>query len=159
MARMKIGGVREVHPKKDTITKLEPDSISGLFGKQAVTKLKPAERAYNKVVQAKEDGCFDNLGPSDISLYFSQRFYQLYKKSCVDYNIHNARSTMEKLVTFCDGDTEKAISLVDTAIDDFSYYQQKLRLWDSVPTVSMFKRTWILEELMRGPNRHGGMYE
>lgn len=158
MARERIGS----SPKKEKVSlvfKERPKAKSALFGKSMNAKLTKAEEDYFKVAESiiKGEG---PIAAHQVGSFFAQQYRFRFGIDCIDYNWFNFSKTAQSVKDYLK--IESNLELAQFFAESFEKYSKvrtKLGLNESLPTVSTFKRAFILEELRgNGGSKFEGFY-
>lgn len=136
------------------------NTTRGLFG-QSASSLSQRDRDYlyvgtqvsNYLVQKK----FEEVTLKQVSHFFLVQYRFRFKQDCIDYNWFNFQNTMKKLKDYLSADSWVEVSYflyisIEKSID---------KVCPHVPnpiTLSVFKRTWLIEELLDGKPKFSGFY-
>lgn len=158
MARERIGS----RPKKEKVSlvfKERPKARSALFGKPMNAKLTKGEEDYFKVAEllTKGEGV---ITAHQLGAFFAQQYRFRFGTDCIDYNWFNFSKTAQSVKDYLK--LESNLELAQFFAESFEKYSKvrtKLRLNEPLPTVSTFKRAFILEELRgNGGTKFEGFY-
>ena len=147
MARKRLGG--KPSNKKEIALKFKsrPKSNSRLFGKELNSTLSKGEQDYFIVVDALQG---NKVEPTlkQVGAFFAQQYRFIFNCDCIDYNWFNFQKTALMIKDYLKFSTN--VELAQFLAESFIRYEKvrkKLNLNEKLPTVSTFKRAFILEEL------------
>lgn len=136
------------------------NTTRGLFG-QSASSLSQRDRDYlyvgaqvsNYLMQKK----FEEVTLKQVSHFFLVQYRFRFKQDCIDYNWFNFQNTMKKLKDYLGADSWVEVSYflyisIEKSID---------KVCPHVPnpiTLSVFKRTWLIEKLLDGKPKFSGFY-
>lgn len=136
------------------------NTTRGLFG-QSASSLSQRDQDYlyvstqvsNYLAQKK----FEEVTLKQVSHFFLVQYRFRFKQDCIDYNWFNFQNTMKKLKDYLSADSWIEVSYflyasIEKSID---------KVCPHVPnpiTLSVFKRTWLIDELLGGKPKFTGFY-
>ena len=132
----------------------------GLFGKSA-SSLPQRDQDYlfvsNQLANYLNEKQFEEVTLKQVSHFFLVQYRFRFKQDCIDYNWFNFQNTMKKLKDYLSADSWIEVSYflyisIEKSID---------KVCPHVPnpiTLSVFKRTWLIEELLDGKPKFSGFY-
>ena len=136
------------------------NTTRGLFG-QSASSLSQRDQDYlyvgtqvsNYLTQKK----FEEVTLKQVSHFFLVQYRFRFKQDCIDYNWFNFQNTMKKLKDYLSAGSGVEVSYflyasIEKSID---------KVCPNVPnpiTLSVFKRTWLIEELLDGKPKFSGFY-
>ena len=136
------------------------NTTRGLFG-QSASSLSQRDQDYlyvstqvsNYLAQKK----FEEVTLKQVSHFFLVQYRFRFKQDCIDYNWFNFQNTMKKLKDYL-----SAGSWVEVSYFLYSSIEKSInKVCPNVPnpiTLSVFKRTWLIEELLGGKPKFTGFY-
>ena len=157
MARTRIGN----SSKKDEISidfKSRAKTTSSLFGKSMNSKLSKAEQSYFLIVEALRGTNFEPT-LQQVGAFFAQQYRHQFGFDCIDYNWFNFANASKSVKQYLSIDSN--LELARFYAESFEKYmkvRKSLGLRETFPSVSTFKRAWILEELSGSKPKFDGFY-
>ena len=136
------------------------NTTRGLFG-QSASSLSQRDQDYlyvstqvsNYLAQKK----FEEVTLKQVSHFFLVQYRFRFEQDCIDYNWFNFQNTMKKLKDYL-----KADSWVEVSYFLYASIEKSIdKVCPNVPnpiTLSVFKRTWLIEELLGGKPKFTGFY-
>ena len=136
------------------------NTTRGLFG-QSASSLSQRDQDYlyvstqvsNYLAQKK----FEEVTLKQVSHFFLVQYRFRFKQDCIDYNWFNFQNTMKKLKDYL-----SAGSWVEVSYFLYASIEKSInKVCPHVPnpiTLSVFKRTWLIEELLGGKPKFTGFY-
>lgn len=136
------------------------NTTRGLFG-QSASSLSQRDQDYlyvgaqvsNYLAQKK----FEEVTLKQVSHFFLVQYRFRFKQDCIDYNWFNFQNTMKKLKDYL-----SAGSWVEVSYFLYASIEKSIdKVCPNVPnpiTLSVFKRTWLIEELLGGKPKFTGFY-
>ena len=136
------------------------NTTRGLFG-QSASSLSQRDQDYlyvgTQVSNYLAQKQFEEVTLKQVSHFFLVQYRFRFKQDCIDYNWFNFQNTMKKLRDYLSADSWIEVSYflyisIEKSID---------KVCPHVPnpiTLSVFKRTWLIEELLDGKPKFSGFY-
>ena len=136
------------------------NTTRGLFG-QSASSLSQRDQDYlyvgkqvsNYLTQKK----FEEVTLKQVSHFFLVQYRFRFEQDCIDYNWFNFQNTMKKLKDYL-----SAGSWVEVSYFLYASIEKSIdKVCPNVPnpiTLSVFKRTWLIEELLGGKPKFTGFY-
>lgn len=132
----------------------------GLFG-NSTNGLSKRDRDYlitkDQLINLVSGKDYTEITLKQLSHFFIVQYEFIYKKECIDYNWFNFQATMKKLKDYTECSTWVELAwFIYESIDKSSR-----GLFENVPnviTLSVFKRTWLVDELLGKSQRFSGFY-
>ena len=136
------------------------NTTRGLFG-QSASSLSQRDQDYlyvgTQVSNYLAQKQFEEVTLKQVSHFFLVQYRFRFKQDCIDYNWFNFQNTMKKLRDYLSADSWIEVSYflyisIEKSID---------KVCPHVPnpiTLSVFKRTWLIEELFDGKPKFSGFY-
>lgn len=136
------------------------NTTRGLFG-QSASSLSQRDQDYlyvstqvsNYLAQKK----FEEVTLKQVSHFFLVQYRFRFEQDCIDYNWFNFQNTMKKLKDYL-----SAGSWVEVSYFLYASIEKSIdKVCPNVPnpiTLSVFKRTWLIEELLSGKPKFTGFY-
>ena len=147
MGRTRLGGKPSNKNEIALTFKKRPKSNSRLFGKELNSTLSKGEQDYFIVVDALQ-GKQVELSLKQVGAFFAQQYRFVFNCDCIDYNWFNFQKTSLMIKDYLNFSTN--VELAQFLAESFIKYEKvrkKLNLNEKLPSVSTFKRAFILEEL------------
>lgn len=115
--------------------------------------LTKSEQGYNQCCHAVkkflETGKISEISIQEMSYFFSNQYRIVYGVECIDYNIHNCRSTLEKLAKAYRWSEVETLANVAEWFLTYPALAKQLRT-ESTLTLSVLKKAWITDKLIEG---------
>lgn len=136
------------------------NTTRGLFG-QSASSLSQRDQDYlyvgtqvsNYLAQKK----FEEVTLKQVSHFFLVQYRFRFEQDCIDYNWFNFQNTMKKLKDYL-----SAGSWVEVSYFLYASIEKSIdKVCPNVPnpiTLSVFKRTWLIKELLDGKPKFSGFY-
>lgn len=132
----------------------------GLFGNSS-NGLSKRDRDYlitkDQILNLVNSRPYTEITLKQLSHFFIVQYEFIYKQECIDYNWFNFQSTMKKLKDYAECSTWVELAwFIYESIDKSSR-----GLFENVPnviTLSVFKRSWLVDELLGKSQRFSGFY-
>ena len=136
----------------------KPMSKKGIFKIEKLSnELNAVERSYflcSDVIRGNEL----SISVDDICKFFKYQFNYVYEHECIDYNLFNCRRTFSNVQNYLSLSEIELLHLVAESFIGFNELKTELNLTDIEPSVSMFKRNFIVDRLSSGGKRFDGFY-
>jgi len=132
----------------------------GLFGKSA-SSLPQRDQDYlfvgNQLANYLNEKQFEEVTLKQVSHFFLVQYRFRFNQDCIDYNWFNFQNTMKKLKDYLSAD-----SWVEVSYFLYSSIEKSIdKVCPDIPnpiTLSVFKRAWLIEELLGGKQKFSGFY-
>lgn len=136
------------------------NTTRGLFG-QSASSLSQRDQDYlyvgTQVSNYLAQKQFEEVTLKQVSHFFLVQYRFRFEQDCIDYNWFNFQNTMKKLKDYL-----SAGSWVEVSYFLYSSIEKSIdKVCPHVPnpiTLSVFKRTWLIEELLDGKPKFSGFY-
>lgn len=136
------------------------NTTRGLFGSSA-SSLPQRDQDYiwvgKQLSNYLQDAEVKELTLKQVSHFFLVQYRYRFEKDCIDYNWFNFQNTMKKLKEYLGSDTWVEIAY-------FLYISMEKssnNICSNIPnpiTLSVFKRTWLIDELLGNKQKFSGFY-
>lgn len=151
MAKLRIGDKESTNDNGNYLPpfKQRPKSKKGLFdGFATGAELTISEAAYFKCVEALNGKQNIKILVTDISSFFNEECIYLHGCKSLDANHFNMVATWKAIMQIYGLNELEVLQLVAKMFSVFENLRIELNLTDKVPSVSLFKRQFIVEKLI-----------
>ena len=160
MVRKRIKSRTAVGRNSSLILKEIKNTTRGLFGTSA-SSLPRRDQDYLFVSKQLSNylnkKSFEEVSLKQVSHFFIVQYRYRFEKDCIDYNWFNFQTTMKKLRDYLN-----AGSWIEITYFLYTSIEKSLdKVCPNVPspiTLSVYKRTWLIEELLGGKQKFSGFY-
>lgn len=160
MVRKRIKSRTAVERNSSLILKEIKNTTRGLFGTSA-SSLPQRDQDYlfvsKQLSNYLNEKSFEEVSLKQVSHFFIVQYRYRFEKDCIDYNWFNFQTTMKKLRDYLN-----AGSWVEVTYFLYTSIEKSMdKVCPNVPspiTLSVYKRTWLIEELLGGKQKFSGFY-
>ena len=160
MSRERIKSRTMDNQNSSLILKEIKSTTRGLFGKSA-SSLPQRDQDYlfvgNQLANYLNEKQFEEVTLKQVSHFFLVQYRFRFNQDCIDYNWFNFQNTMKKLKDYLGAD-----SWVEVSYFLYASIEKSInKVCPNVPnpiTLSVFKRTWLIEELLGDKQKFSGFY-
>nr|DAF98299.1 MAG TPA: hypothetical protein [Siphoviridae sp. ctaDn21] len=160
MSRERIKSRTMDNQNSSLILKEIKSTTRGLFGKSA-SSLPQRDQDYlfvgNQLANYLNEKQFEEVTLKQVSHFFLVQYRFRFNQDCIDYNWFNFQNTMKKLKDYLSAD-----SWVEVSYFLYSSIEKSIdKVCPDIPnpiTLSVFKRAWLIEELLGGKQKFSGFY-
>lgn len=158
MSRERIRAISDTGPSSWRFKKFQ-SATRGLFGTSAGS-LPQSEQNYlivSQAIQSLSAGKeYQEITLKQLSHFFVIHYEFRFKTSCLDYNWFNFQETMKKLRGYLEADSWVAVA--EFIYSSFEKCIDRRFSREKILTLSSFKRSWYVEELLGKSGKFDGFY-
>lgn len=159
MSRERISAANPDAPKFRWIFKEIKSKTRGLFGNGA-SSLSQRDQDYLMVAaeirKFREGKSYQEISIKQLSHFFIIQYRFRFGIDCIDYNWFNFQSTMKKLKDYLN--SESCTELGYFLYSSIEKCKDRSFSREEVLTLSTFKRSWYLDELLDRKSKFSGFY-
>ena len=159
MSRKRIYAANPSAQNNKWIFKEIKSNVRGLFG-ASKSSLSQRDQDYlivTKEIQNLASGkAYQEISVKQLSHFFIVQYQFRFGSECIDYNWFNFQNTMKKLKDYAEYK-----SWIEVALFIYSSFEQCLdRTFsrEEIITLSTFKRSWYVDELLGKSQKFSGFY-